>query len=323
VDLKTTILLVDDEQNILNALKRVLIDQDINILAATSPYEALEMLRNNRVSVIISDNFMPNMSGIEFLQQAKLISPESVRIMMTGHADVNAAIDAINKSEVFKFLTKPWDVEEFKNIVLDSISRYNIVHSLQKADESKLYSLAQTIELKDPCTKGHCDRVAQYALAVAEILNLPKERLILIKQGCWLHDCGKIGVPESILNFNGPLSSEEMDIVKKHCQWGADVAKLAQLSETIVNIILYHHEKYDGTGYPAGLKGNDIPFEARIVSIADIYDALTSERPYRKAMTKEQAEEILINSKGSHLEPDLVDIFINILEEKDGYRDKT
>ena len=320
---EATILLVDDEQNILNALKRVLLDQDIRILATTNPFEALEILRNNKVSVIVSDNFMPGMSGIEFLQKSKLISPESVRIMMTGHADVHAAIDAINKSEVFKFLTKPWDVEEFKNIVLDSISRYNMVHSLQKADESKLYSLAQTIELKDPYTKGHCDRVAQYSLAIAETLNFPEKRMILIKHGCWLHDCGKIGVPEFILNYNGSLSSEQMEIVKKHSQWGADVARLAQLSETIINIILYHHEKYDGTGYPAGLKGDDIPFDARIVAIADIYDALTSERPYRKAMTKGEAEEILINSKGTYLEPDLVDIFINILEEKDGFTNRT
>ncbi len=310
---ETTILLVDDEENILRALKRVLMDQDIRILTTTSPFEAIEMLKTNNVSVIVSDNLMPGMNGIDFLQKAKFISPESVRIMMTGYADIQAAIDAINKGEVFRFLTKPWDAEEFKNVLFDSISRHDIVHSLRRADESRPYSLAQTIELKDPYTKGHCDRVAKYSLAVAEALDFPIDRQTFIKHGSWLHDCGKIGVPESILNYNGPLTSEQMDVVKNHSRWGAEVARLAQLPEAIVNIILFHHEKYDGTGYPENLKGNDIPLEARIVSVADIYDALTSARPYRKALSAEEAESILASGKNTYSDPEIVDIFIKIV----------
>lgn len=310
MNLETTILLVDDEQNILNALKRVLMDQDIRILTTTSPFEALEILKNNNISVIVSDNLMPGMNGIDFLQKAKFISPESVRVMMTGYADVQAAIDAINKGEVFKFLTKPWDVEEFKNVVLDSVIRHDMVHSMREADDSKLYSLAQTIELKDPYTRGHCDRVAQYSLAIAGALGFPEDRQTFIKHGSWLHDCGKIGVPESILNYNGPLSPEQMDIVKNHSRWGAEVGRLAKLPDTVVNIILFHHEKYDGTGYPENLKGTEIPLEARIVSVADIFDALTSERPYRDAMSREEALKILIDGSGTHTDPELVDIFI-------------
>lgn len=316
MDPETTILLVDDEENILRSLKRVFIDQNIRILATTNPFDALELLKTNVVSVIVSDNLMPGMNGIDLLQKAKFISPESVRVMMTGYADVRAAIDAINKGEVFKFLTKPWDVEEFRNVVFDSIGRHDMVHSLRQADESKLYSLAQTIELKDPYTRGHCDRVAQYSLAIAEALDLAGDRRTFIKHGSWLHDCGKIGVPEAILNFNGPLSPEQMEVVKNHSRWGAEVARLAQLPKAIVNIILFHHEKYDGTGYPANLKGEEIPLEARIVSVADIYDALTSARPYRGAMDRERAVEILNEGKGTHSDPRMVDIFLKTMERQ-------
>lgn len=314
---EATILLVDDEENILRSLKRIFMDQDLHILATTSPFDALELLKTHAVSVIISDNLMPGMSGIDFLQRAKFISPESVRVMMTGYADVHAAIDAINKGEVFKFLTKPWDAEEFRNVVFDSINRHDMVHSLRQADESKLYSLAQTIELKDPYTRGHCDRVAQYSLSMAERLGLENDRRIFIKHGSWLHDCGKIGVPEAILNFNGPLSPEQMEIVRNHSRWGAEVARLAKLPEAVVNIILFHHEKYDGTGYPARLKGNDIPIEARIVSVADIYDALTSARPYRGAMDVDRAVKILAEARNTYSDPAIVDIFLKIIENGD------
>ncbi len=317
MDPETTILLVDDEENILRSLKRVFLDQDFRILTTTSPFDALELLRTHIISVIVSDNLMPGMSGIDFLQQAKFISPESVRVMMTGYADVRAAIDAINKGEVFKFLTKPWDVEEFRNVVFDSIGRHDMVHSLRQADESKLYSLAQTIELKDPYTRGHCDRVAQYSLAMAESLGLENDQRTFIKYGSWLHDCGKIGVPEAILNFNGPLLPEQMEIVRNHSRWGAEVARLAKLPDAVVNVILFHHEKYDGTGYPANLKGNGIPLEARIVSVADIFDALTSARPYRGAMAAGKAADILVEGKNTHSDPAIVDIFLKTIEKGD------
>ena len=196
------------------------------------------------------------------------------------------------------------------------------MQSLKKGDEYALYSLAQTIELKDAYTKGHCDRVAKYALAIADVLGLEDTLKEHIRQGSWLHDCGKIGVPEAILNYNGPLSSEQMDIIKKHPCWGADVVRLAHLSETVVNIILYHHEHYDGTGYPVGLKGEDIPLEARIVNVADVFDALTSERPYRGRMAREKAIEILIDNKNTCSDPSITDIFIDLLEkEPDIYKE--
>ncbi len=310
-----TLLFVDDEQGILNSLRRLFIDDNVRILTSTSGAEAIELIKSNDIAVIVSDHRMPGMSGIEFLQKAKALSPDSVRVMLTGYADTQAAIDAINKGEVYKFITKPWEIDEFRSIIFDAVGRHNVVQSLRKADEYTLYSLAQTIELKDPYTKGHCDRVAKYATTVAEALGLDEELKKDIRRGGWLHDCGKIGVPEALLNFKGPLTPEQMVVLKKHPCWGADVARSAHLPQAVVNIVLYHHERYDGTGYPLGLKGEDIPLEARIVNVADIYDSLTSERPYRDQLPKEEAIEILRANKATHSDPHIVDIFIRLLEE--------
>jgi putative two-component system response regulator len=310
------VLFLDDEQNILNSLRRLFI-RDFDILMSTSGPEALDLLRNNEVSVIVSDNLMPGMKGIEFLQHAKRIAPDSVRIMLTGHGDMQAAMDAINQGEVYKFITKPWDSNELRATVVDSIDRYRVVRSLRKADEYSLYSIAQTIELKDHYTRGHCDRVAGYAVAMAQAMGLDETLKEDIKHGAWLHDGGKIGVPEAILNHPGPLSEEQMAVVKQHPGWGADVVRLAHLSEPILNIALYHHEHFDGSGYPFGLQGDVIPVEARIVNVADIFDALTSERPYRHGMDRQRALEILVGNKCSYSDPDIVELFIDVLKRMD------
>ncbi len=306
------LLLVDDDAGILNSLRRLLLDKKIKVLTASNASEALDIIRGNQIAVIVSDNLMPGMTGIEFLQKSKNISPESVRILMTAYADLESAIGAINKGEVYKFISKPWDDNEFRDIIFNALARHRVVMSLRRADEATLRSLAQTIELKDPYTKGHCDRVSAYAVKIAEALGLSNEQQEHIKYGSWLHDCGKIGVPESILNHNGPLSFEQMEIVKNHSRWGADVVRLAQLPQAVINIILYHHERFDGKGYPAGLKGNDIPIEARIATVADVYDALTTDRPYRTKIPHEKAREFLINFKGRFFDPKIVDIFVEL-----------
>ncbi|MEW6739764.1 MAG: HD domain-containing phosphohydrolase [Nitrospirota bacterium] len=311
-----SVLFVDDEANVLNSLKRLFMDSDIRIMTAMNAFEAMDILNNNSISVIVSDNRMPGMTGIELLQNAKDISPDSVRILITAYADMKSAIDAINKGEVYKFITKPWNDHDFKEIVFNALHRYDFIKSCRRADEATLLSLAQTIELKDPYTRGHCDRVANYAVRLAEALGLSGEKQKNIRYGSWLHDCGKIGVPEAILNNNGPLSPEQMEIVKNHSRWGADVARLAQLPEAVINIILYHHERYDGKGYPLGLKGSNIPIEARIVTVADTYDALTSDRPYRDKVAHGTAVEFLTKFKGQFFDPEVVDAFLKLMEEK-------
>jgi len=310
-----TVLFVDDEQNILNAVKRLFMSDTIDVLTASTALEGMELMKRNTVAVIVSDNMMPGMNGIAFLEWTKTVSPDSVRILMTGYADLHSAIESINRGEVFRFVTKPWNDAELSQIVLDSIDRYKIVSSIKSADEAKLLSLAQTIELKDPYTKGHCERVATYALMLADGMDLSDVMKKNIKYGSWLHDCGKIGVPEIILNKPSELDDEQFATMKKHSRWGADVAKTAQLPEPVVNIALYHHERFNGEGYPLGLKGINIPLEARVVAIADAFDAMTSDRPYRKKLSKEEAIAVITKSKSSSFDPALVDIFVSVITD--------
>ncbi len=308
-----SVLFVDDEQNILSAVKRLFISDPVSVLTATSALEGMELIQSNTVSVIVSDNMMPSMNGVDFLAWTKTVSPDSVRILMTGYADLHATIEAINRGEIFRFITKPWNDMELRKTVLDSVNKFKIGSSIKSTDEAKMLSLAQTVELKDPYTRGHCERVAKYALMLADAMDLPADMKKNIKYGSWLHDCGKIGVSEIILNKPGALDAEQFNAIKKHPGWGADVARKAQLPEPVVNIALYHHERFDGNGYPQGLSGASIPLEARIVSIADAFDALTSDRPYRTKIAIKEALKVLKEGESTSFDPALIDIFINTL----------
>lgn len=304
------VLFVDDEPCVLSAVRRIFLEDQIELVTAGSGADGLSVLRARAVAVIVSDNMMPGMSGIRFLEQAKLLAPDTIRILMTGYADVQSAMDAINRGGVYRFLTKPWDNDNLRRTVLDGVREHGIVSALKSADEAKLLSLAQTIELKDHYTRGHCENVAKYALAIAASAGLVRDDLKDIKYASWLHDCGKIGVPEEILNYPGRLTEDMMRIVRRHSEWGADVAGKAALPDVVVKAILHHHEKYDGSGYPHGISGEAIPLGARILAIADVYDAVTTDRPYRTAMHKKDALNIICEGRSTWFDPVLADYFI-------------
>lgn len=311
-----TVLFVDDEQSIRNAIERMYLERDdVRCLFAASGQEGLDILGREEVWVVVSDYLMPGMRGIEFLAKSKGVRPDTVRIMMTAYADLSIAIDAINKSEAYRFVTKPWNNMELMDIVDEALMRYQLIKSLASEDETLYLSLAQTVELKDPYTKGHCDRVARYAVSLAHALGLDSDVVNDIKHGSWLHDCGKIGVPEGVLNFPGRLSEDDLETVMQHPRWGSEVARQARMSETVINVILYHHERFDGGGYPSGLKGENIPIEARIVALADVFDALYTDRPYRKAYDFDRVIEIMHEMTETHFDPQLMALFIPISEE--------
>lgn len=311
-----TVLFVDDEEYVLNAVERMFIGGEWRILRAASAEDALLIIAQEEISVLVSDNLMPGIKGVELLSRVKSISPDTVKILMTGHADIPTAIEAINRGEVFRFVEKPWDNTVLVNTVAEGIERYRLLRSLRINDEAVTRSLAQTIELKDPYTRGHCDRVAEYALLLAKEMRLSKEMQKGIVYGSWLHDCGKIGVPEAILNSPESLSDKEWLMIKQHPAWGAEVARQAELSPIVINIIQFHHERWDGEGYPAGVAGGDIPLEARIVTIADVYDALTSDRPYRKAFTIAESIKIMAGIAGAMLDPEITKLFLSLPIDK-------
>ena len=311
--MKENILFVDDEDFILTLAERIFNDRGIEILTTSKPAEALNLVKEHEIAVLVSDNMMPQMTGIELLSRVKILSPDTVNILMTGYASLQTAIDAINKAEAFRFVVKPWDNFALIEMVEDAYQRYRLKKSIRLGDEGTMLSLIHALELKDPYTKGHSERVAEYALAIAKAVAIPEERMTAIKYGSWLHDCGKIGISETILHGEGPLDEAEMHIIKNHPLWGADVVKDARLSDTTVNIILSHHERYDGQGYPYGIKGSAIPLEARIVAVADVYDALTTQRSYRGAYSVDDALAILSSMKENVLDPEIVDAFIELI----------
>ncbi|WP_239027593.1 HD-GYP domain-containing protein [Geomonas diazotrophica] len=309
------VLFVDDNKLILQASVDLFRSQGIDLLTASNAAEALELFRHHEIAVVVSDNRMPGMSGLDFLTELRRLSPDTVKVLISSYVDLATALAAINNSEVFRYLLKPWKEQEILDVVQEGLRRYRTVQVMRREDEAVLRSLAQTIELKDPSTKGHCDRVAVYALLIADAMGLSKESLRQIKYGSWLHDCGKIGVSELILNGSGRLNEDEFETMKLHTDWGADLAEKARLSEVAKNIIRHHHEKYDGTGYPLGLKGEAIPLEARIVSVADVYDALTMDRSYRRRYPYAEAREMVRSMSGEALDPGIVAVFLKVVPE--------
>jgi putative two-component system response regulator len=308
-----TILFVDDEVNVLNSITRAFSDTDLRIRTMSDATQALVVLRQEPVSVLVTDNLMPGMKGMELLKAARSVSPDTVKMMMTAFADLSTVMEAINSAEAFRFIVKPWQNDELIATVREGVERYRVARARRREDDSVLHALAETIELKDSYTRGHCERVARYALLMADALRLPEGMKKDIRYGSWLHDCGKIGVPESILNAARKLDVEELAMIRLHPDWGAEVARKACMSPTVVNIIRYHHEHCDGNGYPSRFSGRDIPVEARIVAIADTYDALTTERPYCNAHSDESARAILRSLQGKRLDPEITEIFLGLI----------
>ena len=304
------VLLVVDEANPLNALARMFLDRDVRVLHAGNGEEALGIVRREPVAVVVSDNLIPGMRGVELLSRVRDLSPDTVRVLLTETADLPTATEAIDRGEVSRFHVKPWVDEEIVRTVEEGLWRYRVVRSLRHGDEAALRSIAQTIELRDPYTRGHCDRMATFALKIADALRLPEGTRRAIRHGSWLHDCGKIGVPEAVLNCPGKLPAADFEVIKKHPGWGAEIGRQANLPEEVINIILYHHEQFDGRGYPTGAKGTEIPLEARIVAVADVFDAISTDRPYAKGYERAEAMSVIGVLRGAALDPQLVDIFL-------------
>ncbi len=329
---KYTILCIDDEVSILNALKRIFFDKKYNAITTTNGEHALKILKSEKVNVIISDQRMPGMTGIEILKSAKIISPDTVRIMLTGYADFNVTIEAINEGEIYKYINKPWDDDELLKIIEDIIRKQDSINykvsdeelerrindvtdALKIANFNTIRALSSAIEINDKYTKGHCDRVMEYAIKLAEKLKINSEKILNLKYASLLHDIGKIGVPANILNKESKLDDNEWEIIKRHPVEGAKIINNIEFLKNASRIVLEHHECIDGTGYPYGKKGNDLLLESKILTIADVFDALTSDRAYRKALSTEKAIEILLNGKNKLFDKKLIDIFIDEIKK--------
>lgn len=320
---KYTILAVDDEQNNLSLLQRTL-RGSYNILLASSGEEALEVVREHgdEISLIVSDQKMPFMEGTELFKQVSDKYPNIIKILLTGHSNVDILVDAINECHLFQYVLKPFEPEQLCMIVESGLKKYELSTSRTQIlqDLSELFyktikSIAHALDAKDKYTHGHSMRVTLYSLALAKTLNLPEDLLEEIETAGLLHDIGKIAIPEKILLKPGKLTDEEYEVIKTHPELGKRFVDSIEKLSLISNWLKSHHERYDGKGYPDGLVGEDIPISSRIIAIADTYDAMTSSRSYRRALSHDEAMAEIQRCSGSQFDPKLAELFVGISPE--------
>ena len=318
------VLFVDDEPDILATYRRGF-RGDFNLEVAENAREGLEKLeRQGPFSVVVSDLKMPGLSGIEFLKEVKTRYPDTVRIMLTGYADLDTAIETINKGDIFRFLTKPIAIDILREVVIAGLVQHSLnqgskeLHALRKMQQSMegiILGFSQVVEIRDPYTAGHQRRVAQLAVAIAEQMGLDEDRCTGLRLAALVHDLGKVSTPSEFLNKPGKLSDLEFSIIKTHPEVARDILKSVDFTWPISTMVFQHHERLDGSGYPQGLKGREILLEARIIAVADVVEAISSHRPYRPSLgLKKALDEIRTNKDGIY-DPDVAQTCLNLFEQ--------
>ncbi len=335
MDIALHIIAVDDTAMNLVVLEEMGKDIGYEILCFDEPLIALEHIQKHRVDMMFVDYMMPEMNGIELIQAAKVIQPDMIAVMITAvNDDEKLKIQALEDGAT-DFLTKPLNIAEFqaklKNLsemkrMQRSLSHFNdtlqqrveeATKALIDREHETLRVLSNTAEYKDAETANHIARVSHYSRLLGEKAGLSDEEMQIIFYASPLHDIGKVGISDSVLLKPGKLSDEEFEQMKQHTIIGAEILKNSknpylQAGEIIART---HHERYDGRGYPEGLKGDAIPVMGRITAIADVFDALTSTRPYKKAWEFDEAVAFLRDHSGTHFDPTLVTKFIENLDE--------
>lgn len=319
------ILIVDDEPANLRLLER-LFRRQYQIITAPSGVEALELLTQHDVALIISDQRMPNMTGVEFLKRAAEMRQHTVRLILTGYTDVNALVEAINSGVVYKYVTKPWVNEDLQQTITRALEHYEtikrqhelVLHNerlsarLKATQHGFVRLIADALDAKDEHANGHARRTSGYAIAIGRRLGLDSEELEQLSLAAFLHDIGRIGIPDHIMLKATGLTDEERRVVELHSERGARMlAGVPDMSE-LASAVRHHHEHFDGTGYPEGLYGEQIPFHARIIFVADAYDAMTTPRPFRQALTHDEAIEQLRAGKGTRFDPEVTEAFFEL-----------
>jgi putative two-component system response regulator len=318
------ILFVDDEHPFLDAIQRIL-HRKYDIHIAASAAEGLRQISQNEpFSVIVSDLSMPGTDGIEFLTEAGRRCPDSVRMLLTGRAQLESSIRAINESNIFRLLLKPCPPETLEKALSDGIRQYRLMqtrqelYALKKWNESLgglIQAFVKLMESKDPYTAGHQLRVSTLSEAIAKSLGFAQVDVEQIRMAAMVHDIGKIYVPVEFLSKAGRLSACEWDVVKMHAQIGHDILAPVGFPFPIHEIVLQHHEKIDGSGYPQGLREDEIRIEAQIIAVADMLEAIAHHRPYRPARGMAKAMEELRTSRGTHYTDRIADAALALLSE--------
>jgi len=334
IDGRENILIIDDEMAPREALRMVLKDKYV-VSTAYSAREGLNILEQNLIDLVVLDIMMPGTNGIEALQEIKARYPDIEIILLTAYASLETAKSAI-RFGAFDYLSKPFDKDDVVKVIERGLekrranrhlnlerkelwerARYleeqinNARETLIESYEGTVNALILTIDAKDHYTFNHSEHVARLSVSISDALELPRISHEKLQQAAIMHDIGKIGVDERILRKNGRLTPEEFMEIKKHPVIGAKIVQQVPFLEDVIPVILYHHERFDGKGYPEGIKGEEIPLTARIVMVADAIDAMMRARPYRGALPIEKVLSELKNNAGSQFDPTIVGIILN------------
>ena len=318
---KYKILIVDDEPDNLALLYRTLRGK-YEIEKSTSPLLALQMMKSENFHCILSDHKMPEMDGVEFLKRSNEISPDTMRILVTAYTDAGILIDAINYAKIYRYIKKPYNPDELLLVVEGALDYWQLkydnnilVNDLKDLFSGTITAIVEALDAKDSYTLGRSRRVTFYAVKIAKALHLNETTTGKIELAGLLHDIGMIGVSDDILAKVEKLSPEEYSEIKKHVNHSVRILDDIKQLKDVVEIIKYHHEFYDGNGYPYGLKGEDIPIGSRIIAIADAFDSMVTPKVYRNQVLPSVALKEIKDNSGTQFDPVLVDIFEQILPE--------
>jgi response regulator RpfG family c-di-GMP phosphodiesterase len=324
---------VDDEPRLRQVLVHLMRNDGFACLEAGNGEEAMAQLEKQAVMLVMSDLRMPKMDGLELLRRIRAQWPDTAVVMITAVADVEVAVSCLAIGAM-DYLTKPFHLEEVRARVAQALEKRRLVVENRGYQESlqekvavqarrleelflaSVQSLAEALEVKDPYTRGHSIRVSHYSVCIARELGLEGEQLRQIELGGHVHDIGKIGVREDVLNKPGKLTDAEYEHIMTHPVVGWRIlAPLLGETPLALNIVRSHHERYDGRGVPDRLTGEQVPFEARIAAVADSFDAMTSDRPYRPdGMSIEAALAELVRCSGAQFDPTIVTAMVNAVE---------
>jgi response regulator RpfG family c-di-GMP phosphodiesterase len=333
------ILVVDDEEAIREVVSTMLESKGYRCTVAHNGRAAQEQIKRDAPDLVLSDMIMPEMDGIKLLEWMRQYDPDVPVIMVTAIHDISTALEAIRRG-AYDYILKPFEkdqlflgvgralqhrrlVNENRNYQLDlkrqvderTAQLQEALDQLEQSYDDTLEALGSALDLKDAETEGHCQRVTAFCISIAKTMRVPDSYLPIMARAAFLHDIGKMAIPDRILRKPGPLTDDEKKVMRTHCERGYNMLIRIPFLRDAAEIVLAHQEFYDGSGYPHGLKGDEIPLGARIFAIADCLDAMVSDRPYRRALPMSHALEEIKRCSGSQFDPEVVKVFFSIPEQ--------
>lgn len=329
---KYKIIAIDDEAGIIDSLSIFLKRTNYDFVGITDPIEGIERIRNEHFDLLLLDFMMTPLHGDDVVEEIRKFNKELYILLLTGHKDLAPPLETIKRLDIQGYCEKSDKFEQLLLLIESGIKSIEQMHEIKRINEmlkeskeqleraylDTIQSLRYAVEAKDPYTRGHSDRVSEYAVLIGRKMGLPEDEIKTLQIGGLFHDIGKIGVPDSILQKEAKLTDDEYSQIKNHPSIGAHILGEAEAFKDIIPIVKHHHERFDGRGYPSRLSGEEIPLLARITAVADTFDAMTSKRSYRNALDIQYVKEEIERCKGTQFDPKIAKVFLEILNNDFG-----